>query len=243
MSHPSNFVDLTGKKYENFEVVKQGNGRFTKGGNYKATWICKCACGNEFEVDGEKIRNGKVYSCGCMRYKNRDKFYDDISGEKFGRLTVIRRLSPSEVTTRQYNWLCRCECGKYIHASANKLKTGHTKSCGCLKKEFSIGDKTRTHGLRKTKLYNVYSGMKQRCFNSNNKRYKNYGGRGITICDEWLGEHGFENFYNWAMESGYDESKSRSEQSIDRINANGNYEPDNCRWADSYTQAHNKQNK
>lgn len=161
--------------------------------------------------------------------------------KKFGKLTVVRRLKPEEVKTKQYNWLCKCECGRYVSASANKLKTGIAKSCGCLKDDFSIGDITRTHGKSHSKIYNVYSGMKQRCFNPNNDRYKNYGGRGITICDEWLGENGFENFYRWAMEAGYDESKSRTEQSIDRIDVNGNYEPSNCRWADSYTQAHNKQ--
>lgn len=241
MKHPKNFIDLSGEEYENFKVIKQGNGRYTNGGHYKTTWICRCVCGKEFEVDGEKIRKGLVYSCGCMRYKNRDKYYEDLTGKKFGKLTVVRRLKPEEVKTKQYNWLCKCECGRYVSASANKLKTGIAKSCGCLKDDFSIGDITRTHGKSHSKIYNVYSGMKQRCFNPNNDRYKNYGGRGITICDEWLGENGFENFYRWAMEAGYDESKSRTEQSIDRIDVNGNYEPSNCRWADSYTQARNKQ--
>ena len=82
MKHPKNFIDLSGEEYENFKVIKQGNGRYTNGGNYKTTWICRCVCGKEFEVDGEKIRKGLVYSCGCMRYKNRDKYYEDLTGKK-----------------------------------------------------------------------------------------------------------------------------------------------------------------
>lgn len=240
MKHPRNFIDLSGKEYENFVVIKQGNGRYTKGGQYKATWICKCVCGKEFEVDGEKIRRGTVYSCGCMRYKNRDRFYEDLSGKRFGKLIVIRRLREKEIKTNQYNWLCLCDCGNYIHASANKLKSGHTKSCGCSKYENSIGDITRTHGMSNTKIYHVYQSMLQRCFYPKNISYKNYGGRGITVCDEWAGEHGFENFYKWAVKAGYDENKSRAEQSIDRIDVNGNYCPENCRWADWATQVKNK---
>ena len=162
MKKPKNFIDLTGNEYENFRVLRQGNGRTTKGGQYIATWICKCVCGKEFEVDGQKIRDGRVYSCGCLRYANRDRFYENLVGQKYGRLTVVRRLKPEEVETAQYNWLCRCDCGNLVKTSANKLKTGHTRSCGCLKKEFSIGDATRTHGMRHTRLYNVYASMKQR---------------------------------------------------------------------------------
>lgn len=243
MKRPKNFIDLTGNEYENFTVIKQGAGRYTKGGQYKATWICQCVCGKQFDVDGEKIRKGTVYSCGCMRYKNRDRFYEDLTGKVFGRLTVVRRLKPEEIDTRQYNWLCRCECGNEVKASANKLKTGHTRSCGCLKEEFSIGDATRTHGKRQTRLYGVYAGIKQRCYDQNRENYKYYGARGIKMCDEWLGEDGFQHFYDWAMQSGYDESKTAKEQSIDRIDVNGDYEPSNCRWADSYTQVHNRRVK
>lgn len=240
MKRPKNFIDLTGNQYENFFVLQQGDGRRTKGGQYIATWVCKCVCGKVFEVDGAKIRNGLVYSCGCMRYKNRDRFYEDLTGKKFGRLTVVRRLKPEEVTTNQYNWLCKCECGNEIHASANKLKTGHTRSCGCLKSEFSIGDATRTHGKRNTKLYGVYAGIKQRCYDSNREGYEYYGGRGIKMCDEWLGADGFENFYQWAMAAGYDENKTQKDQSIDRIDVDGDYEPSNCRFVDAYTQVHNR---
>lgn len=240
MKKPKNFIDLTGNEYENFRVLRQGNGRTTKGGQYIATWICKCVCGKEFEVDGQKIRDGRVYSCGCLRYANRDRFYENLVGQKYGRLTVVRRLKPEEVETAQYNWLCRCDCGNLVKTSANKLKTGHTRSCGCLKKEFSIGDATRTHGMRHTRLYNVYASMKQRCYDSNRENYKYYGAKGVTVCDEWLGEHGFEHFYEWAMSAGFDPDKPWTEMSIDRIDPYGNYCPENCRWTDSKTQALNK---
>lgn len=240
MKHPKNFIDLTGKQYENYTVLRQGNGRTTKGGQYISTWICKCVCGKEFEVDGAKIRKNIVRSCGCLRYANRAKFYEDLTGRRFGRLTVIRRLKPEEVKTEQYNWWCKCDCGNEIAASANKLKTGHTRSCGCLKNDFSIGDATRTHGMRHTRLYTIYASMKQRCYDPNRENYKYYGAKGVKVCDEWLGEHGFENFYSWAMSAGYDESKPWTEMSIDRIDPYGNYEPSNCRWTDSKTQALNK---
>lgn len=238
---PSNFIDITGEEYENFKVLRKGSGRYTSGGQYKATWICLCKCGKEFEADSALIRSGRTKSCGCMNFKDRSKMSEDLSGRKFGRLTVVRRLKPEEVETVQYNWLCQCECGNYVKASANKLKTGHTKSCGCLKREFSIGDKTRTHGLRKsTRLYHIYATMKQRCNNPNNSQYKNYGGRGIRVCDEWNHKNGFESFYKWAIGAGFDESKTWQEQSIDRIDVNGNYEPSNCRWVTNLEQQRNK---
>lgn len=240
MKRPKNFIDLTGKEYDNFKVLRLGNGRTTNGGQHIITWVCKCICGKEFEVDGSKIRDGRVYSCGCLRYANRERFYDNLVGNKYGRLTVVRRLKPEEVETRQYNWLCQCECGNYIKASANKLKTGHTRSCGCLKKEFSIGDATRTHGMRNTRLYNIYASMKRRCSDPNCESYKYYGAKGVSVCNEWLGKHGFEHFYEWAVSAGYDPTKHWTEMTIDRIDPYGNYCPQNCRWTDSRTQSLNK---
>ena len=242
MNHPSNFIDLTGIKYDNFIVLKQGKGRYTKGGQYKTTWICECICAKEFETDGEKIRRGTVYSCGCMRYKGRGRFYDDLTGKQFGKLVVLGEGEPTKNSygRRSKRWMCLCDCGNTTLVHTDKLKSGHTRSCGCLKDEFSIGDLTRTHGMSNTKLYHTYQSMIQRCYYPKNVSYKNYGGRGIKICEEWLGEHGFENFYEWAMEEGYDKNKSRTDQSIDRIDVNGNYEPSNCRFADWSTQVKNR---
>ena len=96
------------------------------------------------------------------------------------------------------------------------------------------------HGKKNTRLYNVWQGMKQRCYNPNSIKYKNYGARGITVCDEW--KNNFINFYNWAIQNGYDETKTRKEQSLDRINNNKNYEPSNCRWVSQKVNCRNRNN-
>ena len=110
----------------------------------------------------------------------------------------------------------------------NYLRSGITKSCGCL-----LHEHNKTHGLSNTDLYRIYCGMKSRCYNKNNKKYKNYGGRGIKICDEWVND--FSTFYKWAISNGYEKGLS-----IDRIDVDGNYEPSNCRWANNDIQSHNK---
>jgi hypothetical protein len=153
----------------------------------------------------------------------------DLTGQKFNRLLVVERVKTNK--SKNSKWLCKCECGEYTTVLACHLKSGHTKSCGCAKIE-AIKKANTKHGLRNTKLHSVWNSMKQRCLNENNIQYIDYGERGITICEEWKND--FELFYNWSISNGYEEGLS-----IDRINNDKGYYPDNCRWTNELVQANN----
>ncbi len=141
-------------------------------------------------------------------------------GKRYGRLTVLERVGSDKF--KQILWKCKCDCGKEIVTTTNRLNMGKVKSCGCLKKEGN----NRRHGECHTRLNGIYRQMKQRCLNENSPRYSDYGGRGITICKEWLGKNGFCSFKDWALKNGYAEGLS-----IDRRDNDGNYCPGNCRCA------------
>jgi hypothetical protein len=159
-----------------------------------------------------------------------------LVGIQFGRLKVTKKLD-----SRNYHmhWLCECKCGNTTEVSTGNLKSRHTLSCGCLQKDHAAISKTK-HGLyfdehgKRTKLYRVWGGMKERCFDFSNKAFSDYGGRGIKVCSEWLD---YETFHAWAMAKGYKEGVS-----IERINNDGNYEPSNCKWIESSKQASNRRN-
>ncbi len=154
-----------------------------------------------------------------------NSFYNDLTGQRFGRLTVMEFV-PME-SPHSY-WQCMCDCGNKTIARGTHLQSGNVTSCGCI----SIQRRYK-HGKSQSRIYKIWVGMKNRCYNPNNRSYKRYGGRGIIMCEEW--KTNFTAFRDWALAHGYDETLS-----IDRIDVDGNYEPSNCRWSNAKQQSRNR---
>lgn len=161
----------------------------------------------------------------------------DLTGQRFGRLVAVERAGNDKYGRAK--WKCQCVCGEVLVCHGINLRQGRTNSCGCLKEEVSRRHSV-THGKRKSRLYSVWSDMKNRCYNPKIHNYHRYGGRGITVCDEW--RNNFQAFYEWAMANGYDENAPKGQCTIDRIDNDKGYSPDNCRWVDVKTQNSNKSN-
>lgn len=146
----------------------------------------------------------------------------DKTGQMFGRL-IVKEIDLTKASRKTF-WICKCDCGNIVSVRSDTL--GSTNSCGCLKKEQDFENLKlkgkQLHGLTKHPAYSRWRAMMQRCYNPKSERYPRYGGRGIKVCDEW---HNVKSFIKWAEENGFSE-----ELSIERINLNGNYEPDNCKW-------------
>ena len=194
-------------------------------------WLCKCECGTVKSVNGQSLRKGKSMSCGCLQKElASQKGCSHLIGKQFGRLTVIKQL-PSR--NRKSFWLCKCECGKEHVASGNSLIQGLVKSCGCLFENMRKRGNLTEEEFAKKRLYGIWQGIKNRCYNKNRKDYKFYGLRGVTVCDLW--KNNFNAFYEWSLNNGYSNNLT-----IDRINVYDGYSPSNCRWLNVHEQQKNR---
>lgn len=167
----------------------------------------------------------------------------DETGNRYGRLTVVCRAGSNKKGIAK--WLCECDCGGKTVVLGPKLRRGETKSCGCFEQETRVrnGHKRMqpTHGMSRSRLYDVWHGMKARCYRKTHPHYKDYGGRGIIVCDEWKDD--FQAFADWALSHGYDESAAKGACTLDRQDPNGNYTPENCRFADMDVQQNNRRDR
>lgn len=231
--------DLTGQEFHFLKVLAPADDLVYRTSNGKIVrhkqWLCECTghgpgCTGTKIVKERYLLDGTAKSCGCMSPKH----FRDLTGQKFGKLKVLKRVEGPD--PKRVYWECRCDCENHtiVVVEAYRLTSGNTLSCGCYNKEKNI-----THGQTKTRLYTVWESMKKRCDNPNNSGYHNYGGRGIKVCDEW---YDFETFSNWAYANGYDPDAAYGACTIDRINHDGDYCPENCRFASMEVQDLNKRN-
>lgn len=169
--------------------------------------------------------------------------FKDLTGQRFGRLTAKSCSAIQSKGRRRILWQCECDCGAITYVTGSNLTSGHTKSCGCLNGQMTTERNRiimKSHGHCKERLYSVWHGMKARCNNPHDKLYKRYGARGIKLCAEWNDD--YSAFREWALSAGYDEKAAFGQCTIDRIDNNLGYCPENCRWITLAEQQKNKEN-
>ena len=223
-------------------VLRKGEDYVSPKGRHADRWLCECECGGAKLVQTATLRHGNCKSCGCLQkelatkrlLKQIEDNATNLVGQEFGRLTVVEKIG--SIGNRGIVWRCVCCCGNETTVPTRDLRSGNTKSCGCLRNE-KISRINLQHGESHTRLYNVWVGMRQRCNDPNHKSYHNYGGRGIHVCPEW---DSYSTFKEWAILSGYRDDAAYSDCTFDRKDVNGDYSPENCQWADALQQAANK---
>lgn len=216
ISHRRN--DLTGKKFNSLYVLGLYENR--KG---VLIWKCKCDCGNTVCVSGSNLKYGHTKTCGCNNGKHSNNFID-LTGKRFGRLVVLFEY---EKIDKKIKWFCKCDCGNTVIAIGDNLRRNHIVSCGCKKKSEKI------NGESSERIYKEWYTMLRRC-GKNYYQSKHYFDRNITVCKEW---EEYKNFKEWAMSNGYDDKLT-----LDRIDNDKGYYPENCRWSTWKQQQNNKRN-
>lgn len=220
----NNCKNHSGEKFNSLTIL---NKAYKK--NNKTYWLCLCDCGNTTLVRYDQLTSNQIKSCGCTK-----ESHHVHSGDRFGRLVAIKQVNNNSLG--QTCWLCKCDCGKETIVTSNHLRTGHTTSCGCYNKEITINASTK-HGMSHTRFYSIYLSILQRCNYKNSDNYYLYGGRGIKCM--W---NSFEEFKCDMYNDYINHSNKYGEKntSIDRIDVNGNYCKENCRWATWKVQGNNK---
>lgn len=220
-------LELLGQRFGRLTVVLEA-GRDSHGCKL---WHCLCDCDTGIVTTSNALTSGHTTSCGCLqkeraakniRVYNRGR-RQDLMGQRFGKLVVIAKMGKNK--RQRCLWKCRCDCGGTIILDTGSLTTGNTQSCGCLR--------PARHGMSKTRIYITWCSMMSRCYNPRTSSYKNYGGRGIEVCERW---HNFVNFY---ADMG---DRPSPQHSLERIDNDGDYEPSNCKWATKEEQNNNTRN-